>query len=268
MSGTNNGHRVKSTASSNPLSITDATGSYKPDGVYIWYTNSLSSGGDQENIDWSTDSTHYSFVDASLSLVESPMTLYTVTDLAETVPVDAGVQQAGGTDSDDQTAEQNTLVSLVAGSLTLTHSADSINFGSLKLDGNSHNLSASSGHFDVADATGSGNGWHVTVAATQFTDSSTGDTLPAGSLTLRQPTVSGVDGAETTGITINDPGTVDMTPGNEVPVASAATGTGMGKYEFAQDSSAGNDGATLNVPANAKAGSFDSMLTYKVTTGP
>ncbi|MFT8389960.1 MAG: WxL domain-containing protein [Sporolactobacillus sp.] len=165
-------------------------------------------------------------------------------------------------------ADQNAAVNITGGDLTLDHSDNPIDFGSLQLDAKPHTLTASAGSFDVTDARGTGDGWHVTVAATQFTDSSTGDALPAGSLTLRQPTVSGVDGAETTGITISAPGTVDTTPGNEVPVASAAVGSGLGEYTFNQDSSMGNDGATLAIGDNTKAGSFGSTLTYKVTTGP
>lgn len=177
---------------------------------------------------------------------------------------------SGGTGSSagQTSADQQATVHLTGGDLTLDHSASPIDFGSLQIDDKAHTLNASAGSFDVTDATGSGDGWHVTISATQFTDATSGTTLPAGSLTLRQPTVTGDNGASTDGITVSDPGTVDLTPGNEVTVASAATNEGMGQYTFSQDSSAGNDGATLAVAPNAKTGAYSSTLTYKVVTGP
>lgn len=91
------------------------------------------------------------------------------------------------------TGSTTTDTSLVEGVLELAIStATSLTFGSTTLNGQVQTLTASPGTITVKDSTGSGNGWHSTVQASQFTEiihstapaGYTPLTLPLGSLSL------------------------------------------------------------------------------------
>ena len=159
----------------------------------------------------------------------------------------------------------DTTVTVNGGALSI--SAPSVaNFAAVNLDGTAKETNAAVGTFNVTDARGNGNGWHVTASASQFAEwngseyVSGGKTLAEGSLELSEPTVAanGTDSPEPT--VESGPYTIDN--GSGVTLASAAEDEGMGKYDF------GNTSLTLSIPADAYAKTYKSTVTISVTTAP
>lgn len=167
-------------------------------------------------------------------------------------------------------AADDTNVTIIPGALSATDMVVN-DFSPVTLDGTAKSTTASALAFSVTDARGSGAGWNVTVAGTQFCkldalnvacDAVTPRTLPASSLSIptfsvakADPTSSGLPGV-TAG-----PYAID---GGSLKVASAAAnGSGMGSYSFSQG---GN--WTLTVPASAYSGTYRSTITVSVASGP
>lgn len=167
-------------------------------------------------------------------------------------------------------AADDTNITVAAGSLTITTAPTAGNFSTVTLDGTAKQTTATLDDFEVNDSRGSGAGWHVTISATQFAEHdgtdyvTNGKTLATGSLALEQLTVA-QDGTTSNNPTITSgPYTIDA--GSAVSVASAATGDGMGKYDF---SAADNSiTMTLSVPASAYAKTYRSEVTVDVISGP
>jgi putative surface cell wall-binding protein len=148
-----------------------------------------------------------------------------------------------------------TQFSVTAGTLSFNTSPDVPNLPALTLNGQSQTLNAQMNNYAVADASGSGAGWNVTVNgdasggksavfkqycpnATCGTDSgpgyvASGATLGANSLTLNSTsaTFSAVNGTTGTAPThsCNTPCFVDAA--SPVKTVSAASGAGMGTYQ-------------------------------------
>jgi hypothetical protein len=161
-------------------------------------------------------------------------------------------------------ADGSPTVAITAGSLTFTAPVPG-NFASVTLSGVAQSTTATIPAYTVDDATGSGSGWNVSVAATQFCQQGTGSTcatspklIPTGSLTLSAPTAtaSGTSSAVPTTLTLTG---VDGTSGKQV---SAAVGAGMGTFSI------GTSTATLSIPANTYADTYVSTLTYTLATSP
>lgn len=120
------------------------------------------------------------------------------------------------------------------------------------------------GNFGVIDLRGTHAGWNLTVQASTFENKSTNHKLPAGSLTL---------GGQMEGVALGstpDPGTKSITKtaiddSAALSVEKFAPGSGMGQfdYKFA-------DGALeITVDSTtAKAGTYNSTLTWTLYTGP
>ncbi len=127
----------------------------------------------------------------------------------------------------------------------------------------------------VTDATGSGNGWNLTLSATNFSGSGTfnGGTPTAeslatsGTLSITNVTVSCNSGGTCTNptSTFTYPGSVAITTAATSPIPvkfyNAATGTGMGKFVVEPT-------LTIAVPANAYATTYSSTITLTVTSAP
>lgn len=122
----------------------------------------------------------------------------------------------------------------------------------------------------AVDSTGSGAGWNITAAATQFTDGS-GDMLPTGSLSLNgaadteSDSMAPVDTKEgsSTAATGNEPTYPATGIDGDAPIVLylADQGSGMGA----------NDLATywwLSIPGNTKAGTYASTITLQIASGP
>jgi hypothetical protein len=136
------------------------------------------------------------------------------------------------------------------------------------------------GTYIGSDTTGSGAGWHVQFLATAFTCTAGvglcpagGNTFPANSLKIAKPTVvcavgillcSGTSAPPTISINAN---TAIDTGGSAVTVASAATNTGMGLYDFTPGT-IGTGQLELKVPAGAYQSTYNSTVTVSIVAGP
>jgi hypothetical protein len=135
--------------------------------------------------------------------------------------------------------------------------------------------------YTVNDATGTAPGWHVTLAATTFTNAAATATLPDtgtfatnGSLTAATdptaPTAACNTGSTCTVPTDNTAYPVGVTTGTAVTptnIYDASAGTGDGSILI------GNPGADpvgwwLAVPANAPEGAYTSTVTVDLVSGP
>ena len=120
----------------------------------------------------------------------------------------------------------------------------------------------SSNSVGVTDATGTGNGWNVTVVGTQF---STGGGSPH-TLATTALAITGVTAAASGSSTVTAP-TNSISYPFSVPTSTAAkffnaaTNTGMGAFNLTANYS-------LSVPASAFAGSYSSTLTVSLVAGP
>jgi hypothetical protein len=141
----------------------------------------------------------------------------------------------------------------------------------------------------IDDATGTASGWHVTVAATTFTDT-TGDTLADATTLVANGSIT----SETTGTTpdVNCTTTGDCTVPTSItapvtyPVAvttaatvptpvtlySADAGTGLGSVLLGADATSAGGTAPLawwvNVPGSTKTGTYTSTFTFNIISGP
>jgi hypothetical protein len=138
--------------------------------------------------------------------------------------------------------------------------------------------------FTVQDATGTGAGWTVTAAATQFAGTGTGDTNTLAATGTMVYAGSGTD--ETSGATpgaacapsttcqlpttsgLTLPAPIDQDGTSLVNLYDADTSTGLGTIVIGA-ASGGNPAAFwVNVPANATADTYTTTITYAVSTGP
>ncbi|MDP9069503.1 MAG: WxL domain-containing protein [Actinomycetota bacterium] len=142
-------------------------------------------------------------------------------------------------------------------------------FPGATLDGQPKAVTAAMANFSVSDARGNGFGWNVTVQATQFAewDAATatlvsgGKTLALNSLKLPTPAVTADGTTSPPPSVVAGPHRIDTT--GAVKIASAATDTGMGKYNFSVA-----DPLELTIPANAYAKTYRSTVTLSVVSGP
>jgi hypothetical protein len=139
------------------------------------------------------------------------------------------------------------------------------NFTAVVLNGRTQSTFATINGFNVSDPTGTGAGWSVSLAASQFTTGGTTPlTLPTGSLTLTAPTVALGDASSSPLTTVTaSGGAIDTATG--LKLLSAAVNGGMGTYttSFAADS------LKLNIlPKDVKTGTYTSTITVTIASGP
>lgn len=170
-------------------------------------------------------------------------------------------------------------VGLTAGTLSLTTSG-SLNWSGT-LTGASQSLvdtTPGDQQYTVVDATGTGNGWHVTISATTFTNGAS--TFPdTGTFSTNGSTSSitstNAPSATCTGSctlpddsAISYPIAITTAATSPVPVTiyDAKANTGLGTVVI------GNTpnpvGWWVNVPGNASAGAYTSTITMTVISGP
>ncbi len=163
------------------------------------------------------------------------------------------------------TATPNATVTVSAGSLSIS-STGSITLPSLTLDGDDHDLTATSAPtFTLTDATGSGSGWNVTLQSADFSAGG-GKTISAAQFKFTSGgTVTKVKGQQ-----------VDATNGPKETALSAsaldtsrkiittAAGYGKGKYTYAPTAA----DFVLTVTADALAGDYTAVVTATIVTGP
>lgn len=146
-------------------------------------------------------------------------------------------------------------------------------FPATTLDGKAKAVTASMADFTVTDSRGNGFGWNVTVQSSQFAQwdpsanagagayVSGGKTFPLNSVKLPAPTVTADGTTSPPPAIMPGPHNIDTT--GAVKVASAAEGTGMGKYIMGVPNP-----VELALPANAYAGTYRSDVTVSVVSGP
>lgn len=148
-------------------------------------------------------------------------------------------------------------VTIVAGSLSQT--PQNITFGTVTLTGADQTVPDQDvTAWTASDATGTGNGWHITIAATDFSDG----THTIGVANFRAQLLD----ANITTVMGNTPpasSITTFTPLSTVAqtLLSAATGNGMGEYQYIPD-------FTLDVAASTFAGSYLSTVTVAIVSGP
>jgi hypothetical protein len=144
-------------------------------------------------------------------------------------------------------------------------------------------VSTGAASFTVQDVTGSGDGWTVTAAATQFTGAlgtpvntlGTTGTLVYNGSTTDETTGATPDNtcapnttctpATTTGLTMPVLFTTDGTVAN---IYDADTGTGMGNIVIGALAGGAPAAWWLNVPASAVADTYISTITLAINSGP
>lgn len=160
----------------------------------------------------------------------------------------------------------------------------STQFKDVTLDGSIQKTNADPGVLSLKDASGTGEGYRITVSATQlktvtpsggFTSGTSARTLPKGSLVLKNNNAAINANGGTTSVKPNWTGSswvIDS--GSPVAVLSANKDTGMGKYDV--DFGSDNLELTLN-PATTyvdtvnyagKATPYETDITYTIISGP
>jgi hypothetical protein len=175
----------------------------------------------------------------------------------------------------------NGQVTLSAGSLSVAPPSD-FTIASTPLTGAVQYLSSGPVSFDVTDATGSGSGWSVDVAAGDFTCNSTSDpTNCSTSHTIGPFEVSGnSDHSQTTAPTaacaVTSPASCSGTVASSVasyPVTIANTGTTDAFDQTGSGNAMGSVAISnwywwITVPVNAYVGVYKSVVTLSVQSGP
>ena len=154
-----------------------------------------------------------------------------------------------------QAADTDATGLLSAGALTNT--APAITPFGATLTGVNQTVTTDLGGWSVTDATGSSEGYNITVSATEPTvDGSAPAAGTGGSLTLTSPDgVAAVGNPATSGPL--DTG-AQVLGSDAATIETATAGTGQGRWNFA----AVADGLSIVVPGDASAGEYSSTLTY------
>jgi hypothetical protein len=174
----------------------------------------------------------------------------------------------------------NGTVTLTGGALTLTSPAQLNWTGTLT--GTSQTLvdtTAGDQQYTVIDATGSGAGWHVTTAATTFTNgthtfANAGTFVTNGSLTAIGSTTGPSATCTLTCTLPTDTTTypVAITTAASAPtpvlIYDTAAATGLGSIVIGGSAAANPVGWWVNVPGSASSGAYVSTITMAIVSGP
>ena len=130
-------------------------------------------------------------------------------------------------------------------------------FAPVTLNGAPQLTSLSIDPFSVVDTTGSGAGWNVTLTVSDLANG--GAVIPASSITMAAPTVSGANGASMTGVA-GHPTTGNLSTGEKIVTADA--GDGDGTYLVSPAI------LSLILPPSTTAGGYTGTATISVVSGP
>jgi WxL domain surface cell wall-binding len=185
-----------------------------------------------------------------------------------------------------------TQFSVVAGTLSFTTNPHVPTLPTLTLTGQSQTLNATMNAFTVADATGSGSGWNVTVSGDSSAGKSAvfkqycpnancgsdpngyvsgGQTLAASSLTLNSTgaSVAAQNGTTGTAPTLQCSSACAVDSASATKIVSAASGAGLGTYQmgsFTSTSLALSAPTTIRaLPANEV---YHVDLVWSLNSGP
>jgi hypothetical protein len=153
-------------------------------------------------------------------------------------------------------AVQATII-LVAGTLSLD--TYDILFPSVSLDGLDQTVDASPVPWRVLDARGTGAGWNVTVTSSDFSSASGSIPVANFKLQLQQSKITTISGnAPPQTQVASYQAFSGVTP---TKILAAATGSGMGSYDFTPD-------FRLTVPSSTVPGDYRASLVVSVNSGP
>ena len=151
-------------------------------------------------------------------------------------------------------------LTVTGGSLTMA-TADNPAFPGITLDGTTQSVSDAI-DIDVKDLRGTGDGWHLDVTSTTFTDGS--HTLPTTAITITGVT-SACDGTACTDPTNGNTYAITVPADTVAPTAveffEATTATGLGDFTITPTFS-------LSVPATTYAGTYNSTVTLTIANLP
>ena len=190
------------------------------------------------------------------------------------------------------TAENTTQFSVTAGALTFSTAPTMPALSSIALNGQAQTTTTAMTNFGIADATGTGAGWNVTVAGqsgsgksavfAQYCPTATcgsdtlgyvasGATLAANSLTLSSTgaSFSGQSGTTGTAPTLQCASSCNVDSASAVKVSSAALNAGMGTWltgSFGASSLSLATPSTLKALANGEV--YRVNLLWTLSTGP
>jgi hypothetical protein len=133
--------------------------------------------------------------------------------------------------------------------------------------------------FTVDDETGTGAGWHITVAAATFTNGTytladTGTFVLTGSISsitaTTAPSATCVTSCTPPGDTATYPVAITTAASSPTPatVYDVPAATGLGPVTLGGHSAANPAGWWVKVPANARVGAYTSTVTVAVVSGP
>jgi len=178
-----------------------------------------------------------------------------------TVTTSGGTSTTSPSDQYTFSAQIGASMAVSAGTLAFVSTPASFSFTSVTLNGTNQGTTASV-PLDIGDATGSGNGWNVTLSATTFTNTA-GDTLADSAfqvLSGSPPTVA-CDTSSTCNL---------ATLGSLYPYTLSGTGTKL--LSSAANTGMGDQTVTIpwtaTIPANAYAGTYASTWTFTLVSGP
>ncbi|MBI5290156.1 MAG: WxL domain-containing protein [Chloroflexi bacterium] len=139
----------------------------------------------------------------------------------------------------------------------LTNTAQNIAFPAVALSGADQTVLAAAAAWQAKDARGTGDGWNVTIASTNFTGAGT---IGVANFKCKQDqadivTVSG-NTAPNSMVT-----TFQSLSGTPLKLLQATGGAGMGTYDYTPD-------FQLTVPASTAAGSYTANVTVSINSGP
>jgi hypothetical protein len=171
-------------------------------------------------------------------------------------------------------------VGLAAGALAVASPA-ALSWGS-SVNGNDQQLvdpNSAEQSYLVSDASASGAGWHVTVSATTFTSSA--DALPDAGTFQTNGSIT-AEAATTAPAAACSAGSTCLLPANTTaypvaittaasapaPVTIYDTSAGTGRGSIIIGTGASRVGWWINVPANADAGAYASVISLQVISGP
>lgn len=152
---------------------------------------------------------------------------------------------------------QTVNVTRIGSKFNLYKTADNTKFSSVNLKDGKQTVYSKGVDLQVEDNRETGTGWNVMVSATPFSNGK-GSKYPSGSLILSKP--SSVDN----GVSIKN-GSWIIDDGNAVSVVSAgiSKGDGLTNIKFGDPSS-----LKLTVPFSSYSGSYTSVVTYSLVSGP
>jgi hypothetical protein len=160
---------------------------------------------------------------------------------------------------------ETATVTITAGSLSVD--ANDVSLSAVVLDGSDKTATSASGSNSWAaeDARGTGVGWHLTIDATDFTD--TGKTINISAvdqefkIQLLDTNIAVVSGNAKPTSSVTSLTAIPEAPAAALTFASAAVNEGMGSYTLGPN-------FELEVPAETLAGSYSSTITVSAVSGP